>query len=360
MLDFFPNADHAGIYAAQAGGHFERRGAEGEHPPAARPGRADQAGGRRPRRPGHLLRARGAAGARPGAERDLRRRAGAQAAHLDHLAARGARSARRRTSRARRWATRGSTTRQAYLRTILLNAGVDPSIVKVRDVGFNLSPALLTKKVDAVLGAFWNYEGTDLRLKKRKPRIIKVDDAGVPTYDELVLVANESALERDGERIRAFIGALARGTQRPRAATPTRRIEGLLTANPDLDPKLQRAVGEGHAAAVPAAGGQAVRLPGPAGAAGVRRLDAGEPAGHEDPRRHAARSPTTSCPARGSDGARYKPRHDPAHAARAARDPRRSPSSAGCGGDDGERRGVRGRRRRCWRRRSPSRSTAPS
>ena len=26
MLDYFPNADHAGIYAAQAGGHFERAG----------------------------------------------------------------------------------------------------------------------------------------------------------------------------------------------------------------------------------------------------------------------------------------------------------------------------------------------
>ena len=26
MLDFFPNADHAGIYAAQAGGHFEDAG----------------------------------------------------------------------------------------------------------------------------------------------------------------------------------------------------------------------------------------------------------------------------------------------------------------------------------------------
>ncbi len=38
---------------------------------------------------------------------------------------------------------------------------------------------------------------------------------GVPTYDELVLVANEDALERDGGTIRAFIGALSRGRARP-------------------------------------------------------------------------------------------------------------------------------------------------
>ena len=30
MLDYFPNADHAGIYAAQAGGHFEQAGLEVE------------------------------------------------------------------------------------------------------------------------------------------------------------------------------------------------------------------------------------------------------------------------------------------------------------------------------------------
>ncbi len=47
----------------------------------------------------------------------------------------------------------------------------------------------------------------------------------MPTYDELVLVANEDALERDGDKIRAFIGALSRGTRdlraRPRRGAST-------------------------------------------------------------------------------------------------------------------------------------------
>ena len=30
MLDYFPNADHAGIYAAQAGGHFDQAGLDVE------------------------------------------------------------------------------------------------------------------------------------------------------------------------------------------------------------------------------------------------------------------------------------------------------------------------------------------
>ena len=90
------------------------------------------------------------------------------------------------------------------------------------------------------MGAFWNYEGTELKLKGKRPRIIRMEDAGVPTYDELVLVANADALDRDGDKLRAFIGAVSRGVRELRA-DPEKGIEGLLKANPDLDPELQRA-----------------------------------------------------------------------------------------------------------------------
>ena len=62
----------------------------------------------------------------------------------------------------------------------------------------------------------------------------------MPTYDELVLVANADALDRDGDKLRAFIGAVSRGVRVLRA-DPEQGIEGLLKANPDLDPALQRA-----------------------------------------------------------------------------------------------------------------------
>jgi putative hydroxymethylpyrimidine transport system substrate-binding protein len=137
--------------------------------------------------------------------------------------------------------TAGIDYQSAYLQTILKEAGVPAGSVKERNVGFSLTPALLTGKVDATLGGFWNYEGTDLELRGKKPRIIRMEQAGVPTYDELVLVANADALERDGDKIRAFVGALSRGVRDLRA-NPDEAIEGLLEANPDLDPELQRAV----------------------------------------------------------------------------------------------------------------------
>ena len=240
MLDYFPNADHAGIYSAEAGGHFEKAGLDvkiRQPPDPAAPikqvaaGRVDLAISYEP----EVLRARDQ-GLNVVAVGALVRAPLTSLISLPSARIRSPKDLRGKTV-----GTAGIDYQSAYLRTILLEAGVDPQTVKERDVGFSLTPALLTKKVDAVLGAFWNYEGTELRLKRRRPQIIRMDQAGVPPYDELVLVANEDALERDGKLIRRFIGALSRGTQALRK-DPDRGIQGLLEANRDLDPKLQREV----------------------------------------------------------------------------------------------------------------------
>jgi len=240
LLDYFPNADHAGIYAAEAGGHFAAAGLKVKIRQPADPaapikqvaaGRVDLAVSYEP----EVLRARDE-GLRVVAVGALVREPLTSIISLPRARIRSPKDLK-----GKRVGTAGIDYQSAYLRTILLDAGVDPRTVKERNVGFNLSPALLTKKVDAVLGAFWNYEGTELRLKRRAPRIIRVNKAGVPPYNELVLVANEDALERDGKQIRAFLGALKRGTE-DLQKSPGKGIEGLLKANRDLDPRLQREV----------------------------------------------------------------------------------------------------------------------
>jgi len=240
MLDYFPNADHAGIYAAQAGGHFEEAGlaVEIRQPPdPAAPikqvaaGRVDLAISYEP----EVLRARDQ-GLRVISVGAIVREPLTSIISLPEAKIGSPRDLRGKTV-----GTAGIDYQSAYLQTILREAGVPAESVEERNVGFSLTPALLTGRVDAVLGAFWNYEGTELRLRGKRPRIIRMDAAGVPAYNELVLVANEDALERDGDKIRAFIGALSRGTRDLRR-DPDEAIEGLLDANPDLDPELQRAV----------------------------------------------------------------------------------------------------------------------
>ena len=239
MLDFFPNADHAGIYAAQAKGRFRQAGLDVKIRQPADPaapikqvaaGRVDLAVSYTP----EVLRARDE-GLAVVAVAALVRKPLSSIISLPQAGIRSPRDLAGKTV-----GTAGIDYQSAYLRTILEQAGVDPGRVKERNVGFALSPALLTKRVDATLGGFWNYEGVDLRLRGRDPRVIRVDDAGVPSYDELVIVANEDALKRDGARIRSFVAALARGTQDLRKS-PRDAVSGLLDANEDLEPELQRA-----------------------------------------------------------------------------------------------------------------------
>jgi putative hydroxymethylpyrimidine transport system substrate-binding protein len=136
--------------------------------------------------------------------------------------------------------TAGIDYQDAYLQTILDDANVPQDSVKTRNVGFNLVPALLTGKVDAILGGFWNYEAIDLEQRKKNPKVIRVEDAGVPPYDELVFVANADALDRDGPVIRRFIQATARGAVQLKR-DPAAGVDALVKANRDLDPKLQAA-----------------------------------------------------------------------------------------------------------------------
>jgi putative hydroxymethylpyrimidine transport system substrate-binding protein len=240
MLDYFPNADHAGIYAAQAGGHFEQAGLDVEirqPPDPAAPikqvaaGRVDLAISYEP----ELLRAR---------DQDLpvvSIGAIVQSPLTSIISLPKAKIRDPGDLQGKTVGTAGIDYQSAYLQTILTEAGVPADSVTERNVGFSLTPALLTGKVDAVLGAFWNYEGTELRLKGKRPQIIRMEEAGVPSYNELILVANEDALEREEGKLRAFIGALSRGTRDLRR-DPDEAISGLLEANPDLDPELQRAV----------------------------------------------------------------------------------------------------------------------
>jgi putative hydroxymethylpyrimidine transport system substrate-binding protein len=240
LLDYFPNADHAPIYAAEANGHFREAGLEAkirQPPDPAAPikqvaaGRVDLAISYEP----EVLRARdqGLPVVSVGAL--------VRGPLTSIISLPEARIKSPGDLAGKRVGTSGIDYQSAYLRTVLEEAGADPRDAEERNVGFNLTPALLTRKVDAVLGAFWNYEGTELRLKRKDPKIIRIEDAGVPTYDELVLVANERALERDSGRIRAFIKALARGTE-DLMRDQKEGIKGLLEANRELDPSLQREV----------------------------------------------------------------------------------------------------------------------
>jgi putative hydroxymethylpyrimidine transport system substrate-binding protein len=92
--------------------------------------------------------------------------------------------------------------------------------VKVVSVGYNLLPVLLSHRVDAVLGVYRNVEGIQLAQRGLHPTVIPVDRAGVPSYDELVLVANTQRLAKDAtyrDEVSRFVRAFSAGTRAARA-----------------------------------------------------------------------------------------------------------------------------------------------
>jgi putative hydroxymethylpyrimidine transport system substrate-binding protein len=103
----------------------------------------------------------------------------------------------------------------ATLDTALHSAGLTRKQLKIVTVGYNLLPALLAHRVDAILGVYRNVEGIQLELRGLHPTIIPVNHAGVPSYDELVLVANKTRLRDDPNyrsEVRRFVGAFLAGT----------------------------------------------------------------------------------------------------------------------------------------------------
>ncbi len=238
-LDFYPNPDHTGIYMAQKLGYFEEAGLDVSiHTPGD------------PAAPIKLL-AAGQTDLAISYEPEVML---AKEQDLDVVAV-GALVNRPLTSmiwlkksgikgigslRGKTIATAGIPYQDAYLKTILARAKLAPSDVKTVNVGFGLLPAIAGGRAQAMLGGFSNVEGVDLRLRGKDPVVTPVDELGVPSYDELVLVAQRERLEEDPDAIRLFIAALARGTA---AATenPKAAANALLEANPDLDPKLTRA-----------------------------------------------------------------------------------------------------------------------
>jgi putative hydroxymethylpyrimidine transport system substrate-binding protein len=110
--------------------------------------------------------------------------------------------------------TDGNPTTVAVLNTILQKNGVQPSQVQEIAVSQGLIPAMLSGNVQAIIGGYRNVEAVQLKLKGQPPVIFKVEDQGLPTYDELVIVAQKSKLASDpgyAAMVKDFLAGLAQG-----------------------------------------------------------------------------------------------------------------------------------------------------
>jgi putative hydroxymethylpyrimidine transport system substrate-binding protein len=238
VLDFQPNAVHAGIYTAVADGSFSRRGVDltvrepsssTDAPKLLATGRAqfaildihDLA----------LARERGidVVGVAPIVQRPL---AAVIAADRDAT----------RTPADLAGASVGVTglpSDDAVLDAVVESAGVDPDAVHRVTIGFDAVGALAAGRLDAAT-AFWNAEGVALRRLGVPTREFRVDDYGAPPYPELVLTTSADTLEGDPGLVDSVVAGLTDG-YRHLIDDPEAGLGDLLDAVPELDSGEQRA-----------------------------------------------------------------------------------------------------------------------
>jgi putative hydroxymethylpyrimidine transport system substrate-binding protein len=103
----------------------------------------------------------------------------------------------------------------AVLQTIRQNQHFAAGDIKSVNVGFNLVPALLTGKADAIVGGYWNIEAVKIQNESgKKPVVFKMAQLGVPHYDELLIVANSKRLKSDAAyatAVRSFLAGMVAG-----------------------------------------------------------------------------------------------------------------------------------------------------
>jgi len=230
VLDFSPNAVHAGIYVAKAHGYDEAEGVDlhVRVPSASTDGlklllaqRADYA----------ILdihdlalarqQGRDVVGILPLVQRPL-------AAVLAQPSV-----ATPRDLEGRSVGVTGVPSDTAVLHSIVRGAGGNPDRVREVTIGFDAVQALLGGKV-AGATAFWNVEGVALHARRPGTREFRVDDYGAPPYPELVLCATRRELDEDPALARATVAALVRGYEET-LADPESAVSDELHAVPGLD-----------------------------------------------------------------------------------------------------------------------------
>lgn len=128
---------------------------------------------------------------------------------------------------------------EAYLGTILRHNGLSIEDVEVVNVGFDLLPAVLSGRADAAIGIYWTHE-TILAEREGTPvRFFRIEEEGVPDYYELVLVAGEETIADQQETVTAFLGALRHGYHDAIDDLDT-ALELLLAESPDLVEEVER------------------------------------------------------------------------------------------------------------------------
>lgn len=238
ILDWYPWSNHTGLYYAQSKGYFKAEGLEVTiHPPSD---------------PADILKVVGAGTDHFGISYQtevISARAAnvpvkSVAALVQHplnsiMSLKSANITRPKQLEGKKVGMSGVPSDEPLLKTMLEKDGADPKKVEMVNVGLDLVPALLGKKVDAIIGAYGVHESIVAEQQGHPVNIMNIQDWGVPDYYELILVTNDTMIKENPDVVRKFLKAAVRGygeVPQNRAAA----LDLLKVANAETDLNVER------------------------------------------------------------------------------------------------------------------------
>lgn len=99
----------------------------------------------------------------------------------------------------------------AVLHAILSKNGLSLDDIELVNVSWSLSPSLMSGQVDAVIGAFRNFELNQMDINGVAGRCFYIEEEGVPSYDELIYIANPQTVDRAA--VAGFLRAIEKATR---------------------------------------------------------------------------------------------------------------------------------------------------
>ena len=100
---------------------------------------------------------------------------------------------------------------EAILTTLLGQHDIGLDEIEMINVNFSLSPSLMTGQVDAVIGAYRNFELNQMDIEGVAGRCFYIEEEGIPSYDELIYVANPDTM--DADKVARFLAATEKAIQ---------------------------------------------------------------------------------------------------------------------------------------------------
>ena len=254
-LDWYPNADHAGVYVAQERGFFEDEGLEVEI--------------QQPSDPAAVLQLVAAGRSEFGISYENE----VTAAAVREIPVQSVMAIMQEPLNSiialeesgidgpedlagKKIGYAGQTFGTAVIDTVLREAGEDSASVEKINVGYDLRPALTSERVDAVVDAYWHIEAVELKGEGFETNVIRLPEVGVPNYNELLVATSDGYARENPDVVRRFVGALVKGHEAA-IEDPEAALEALLAANEELDPEVAR---ETLGLTVPVFGGEGGRV----------------------------------------------------------------------------------------------------